>query len=170
MSVLMDRKGKRCGKLLILGFREGKGRGRDKILGKWVCQCECGNVEELTSSQLDRPITKACKECIKKEKKAKKEEAASRRRRADEERERLGDNFHLTWDYRKTRASFTPEQMARYEELMCGRSGTWNEREAVDVVMREPVLGICCERCLREDAAPPPDPPDDEYDFEEPYF
>ena len=40
----------------------------------------------------------------------------------------------------------------------------WNEREAVDVVMREPVPGICCERCLREEATPPPDPPHDEDD------
>lgn len=109
-------------------------------------------------------MRKACTSCLQKEKKAKQEEAASRRRRADEERERLGDNYHLTWDYRKTRASFTPEQMARYEELMHGRSGMWNEREAVDVVMREPEPGICCERCLREEAAPLPDPPEDDQD------
>jgi hypothetical protein len=158
MSVLVDRTGKRCGKLLILSFKEGKGRGPGRIIGKWVCECECGNIEELTSWQLDRPITQACKECLGRERKTKQEAAAGRRRRADEERERLGDNYHLTWDYRKTRASFTQEQMARYEELMEGRSGMWNEREAVDVVMREPVPGICCERCLREDAAPPPDP------------
>lgn len=47
-------------------------------------------------------------------------------------------------DYERYRANFTPEQRARYEELLRGRRG----------VMREPEPGVCCERCLRDE--PPP--------------
>jgi hypothetical protein len=61
-------------------------------------------------------------------------------------------NFSLSSDYSRNykdyRKRFTPLQRARYEEILRGRAGAWIEAEAVDVVMREPAPGVCCEKCL----------------------
>src|SRR5262245_61902055 len=61
-------------------------------------------------------------------------------------------------EYERFRASFTPAQRDRYDELMAGRKkNATNESQAVDVVMREPVPGRCCARCAQEiDVEQPP--------------
>lgn len=50
-------------------------------------------------------------------------------------------------DYRYYLKRFTPEQKARFGELMKYRAGKTAKAEAVDIIMREPRAGVCCPKC-----------------------
>lgn len=50
-------------------------------------------------------------------------------------------------DYRLYLKGFTPEQKARFKDLMKYRAGKTAKAEAVDIIMREPSVGVCCPKC-----------------------
>lgn len=59
-----DLTGKKVGKLTVLRLSNKKPK-TGKI--KWVCQCDCGNIVEVFSSNLIREHTKSCG-CLSREK------------------------------------------------------------------------------------------------------
>lgn len=59
---IIDLKGQKFGKLTVLSLKEKN--NKDRL--KWICECECGNIVEVSSYNLTHSITKSCG-CIQKE-------------------------------------------------------------------------------------------------------
>jgi hypothetical protein len=124
----------------------------------WMCRCDCGKQREVPSSQMGKQPPLSCVGCTIDSSRQKISALQRQRVRAPlPKRETSPYMLH----YERYRKGFTTEQRARYEEVMGGRRGERLEQEAVDVVMREPVPGVCCERCLRGEPTPP-EPSDEE--------
>lgn len=64
-------------------------------------------------------------------------------------RRRCGPLIRPRW--REELRRFTAAQRDRYNEVLKGRKRSLrNREEAVDIVMREPAPGACCQRCYRK--------------------
>lgn len=96
----------------------------------WLCECDCGATRNVVTAHLTGNVVKACWDCSK------------------VNQAKGGDGLMRVW--REALSHFTQEQMARFDELVRGRSDWRIKAEAVDVVMRETAvgaLGKCCARC-----------------------
>lgn len=65
-----------------------------------------------------------------------------------EAKKRFGGNRSVGFGYKKVIEKFSPEQMARYYEILRGREGAECERDAVELVCIEiRNQGACCKVC-----------------------
>jgi hypothetical protein len=150
---IKDRTGERLDKLVAVSYEQkivkSGGQWVKRIV--WTCRCDCGNTREVSSRCLSIRQPMSCVECATRIMREK--VAASQRQRERVPLPKYETSPYMR-DYESYRENFTPEQRARYEEVLRGRRGVRLEQEAVDLVMREPVPGICCERCFRDDPTP----------------
>lgn len=57
MSALIDLKGQRFGRLLVVSLLPKRAKNKNAV---WVCLCDCGNISEVMSSNLRRKTTQSC--------------------------------------------------------------------------------------------------------------
>jgi hypothetical protein len=150
---IKDRTGQRFGKLVAISYEQRVVKSGQQWVKRiiWMCRCDCGNTREVSSHRLSERPPLSCVECAAQ---SNREKATVRQRQGERAPLPKHETSLYMRDYERYRKSFTPEQRARYEEVLRGRRGVTLEREAVDVVMREPEPGICCERCLKNEPMP----------------
>lgn len=89
-----DLTGKKIGRLTVLRLSDNKKNGSTK----WVCQCDCGNIVEVFSSNLTREHTKSCG-CLAREKSSKRMKEKNPGYKHGKNNSRL----HIIWDAMKKR-------------------------------------------------------------------
>ena len=154
----VDRTGQRYGKLVALSFvrRKIKRKSEKRPFATqiyWLCKCDCGKLREVEACRLQPNSKRAafsCAACSQEVKRERLSEAGKRQLR-EQLFQGVPESSPFVLNYRAYRAQFTPQQQARYEELMQGRKGERHEAHAVDVVMREPQPGACCELCIKQE-------------------
>jgi hypothetical protein len=153
----VDRTGQRYGQLVAVSWerrqvKEANGQRAYRTQVFWLCRCDCGKTRELPSgwfsSYANRALELSCEGCSQAIEREKLSKAGKRRQEQGKLFVRQAARSPYEENYRQYREQFTAAQWARYEELMKGRKGWKHEAQAVDVVMREPQPGICCEKCL----------------------
>ena len=119
-----------------LTVRRVQGRG-----GKLDCDCECGGTRTVSRHELLRNRAIGCLKCAKARRKLRVNPRKGVSTPAPVQSEYIRD-------WRQYLAKFNYRQRERFDELMTGRQGNIAQSEAVDVVMREPLPGVCCTACL----------------------